>query len=60
MSIDALRGLDMGGGVIFRWAGEPLLYESLSYALLWLMLWFLYRHKGLPAGVMLFFIYTEK
>ena len=46
MSIDALRGLDMGGGVIFRWAGEPLLYESLSYALLWLMLWFLYRHKA--------------
>ena len=31
---------------LFRWAGEPLLHESLSYAFLWLMLWFLYRHKA--------------
>ncbi len=31
---------------LFRWAEAPLLYESLSYALLWLMLWFLYRHKA--------------
>lgn len=30
---------------LFRWAEEPLLYESLSYVLLWLTLWFLYRHK---------------
>ena len=31
---------------LFRWAEEPLLYEPLSYVLLWLTLWFLYSHKA--------------
>ena len=31
---------------LFRWAENPLLYECLSYALLWLMLYFLYRHRA--------------
>lgn len=32
--------------VFFRWAENPLLYECLSYGLLWLMLYFLYRHRA--------------
>ena len=31
---------------LFRWAESPLLYECLSYGLLWLMLYFLYRHRA--------------
>lgn len=31
---------------LLRWAENPLLYEGLSYGLLWLMLWFLYRHHA--------------
>ena len=31
---------------LFRWAENPLLYECLSYGLLWLMLYFLYRHRA--------------
>lgn len=31
---------------LFRWAENPLLYECLSYASLWLLLYFLYRHRA--------------
>lgn len=31
---------------LFRWAEHPLLYECLSYGLLWLVLYFLYRHRA--------------
>ena len=31
---------------LFRWAENPLLYECLSYGLLWLTLFFLYRHRA--------------
>ena len=31
---------------LFLWAESPLLYECLSYGLLWLMLYFLYRHRA--------------
>lgn len=31
---------------LFRWAENPLLYECLSYTLLWLILYFLYRHRA--------------
>ena len=31
---------------LFRWAESPLLYELLSYGLLWAMLYFLYRHRA--------------
>ncbi len=31
---------------LFRWAEFPLLYECLSYGLLWGLLYFLYRHRA--------------
>ncbi len=31
---------------LFRWAQNPLLYECLSYGFLWLVLYFLYRHRA--------------
>ena len=31
---------------LFRWAESPLLYECLSYGLLWFMLYFLYQHRA--------------
>lgn len=31
---------------LFRWAENPLLYECLSYGFLWLILYFLYRHRA--------------
>lgn len=31
---------------LFRWSENLLLYECLSYGLLWLMLYFLYRHRA--------------
>lgn len=44
-----MGGRSLWGNVVyplFRWCGNPLLYECLSYGLLWLMLYFLYRHRA--------------
>ncbi len=31
---------------LFRWASSPFLYEFLSFGFLWLVLYFLYRHRA--------------
>ena len=44
-----LAGRSLWGGVahpLFRWAESPLVYEGLCFGLLWLMLYFLHRHKA--------------
>lgn len=44
-----MGGLSLWGNIaypLFRWAESPLLYACLSYGLLWLVLYFLYRHRA--------------
>lgn len=48
-NIPGMGGRSLWGNIaypLFRWAEFPLLYEGLSYGLLWLMLYFLYRHRA--------------
>ncbi len=48
-NIPGAGGQSLWGNVaypLFRWAENPLLYEFLSYGFLWIVLYFLYRHRA--------------